>query len=86
MKKYGMTSDEFFSKKNSNWSASEMATEKFQNDVIGTALNRTMRETASTNWSKFEGQTNIVFYAENSIDQQGDDPQILPAWYSIKEL
>jgi len=57
MRKYGMTSDEFFSKKNANWSAVEMASDAFQEEVVGKALFRTMRETASTNWSKFEGQT-----------------------------
>ena len=35
MRKYGMTSDEFFSKKNSNWAAIEMASDEFQEEVIG---------------------------------------------------
>ena len=61
MRKYGMTSDEFFSSKNAQWSAKEMASDAFQNDVVGTALKRTMRETASTNWSKYESQTNNWF-------------------------
>ena len=70
MKKYGMTSDEFFSKKNSNWAATEMASDAFQNDVIGKALNRTTRETASTNWSKFEGQTlNWYRYLAKKIEE-----------------
>jgi hypothetical protein len=70
MRKYGMTSDEFFSSKNAQWSATEMATDKFQNDVIGTALKRTMRETASTNWSKYESQTNNWYrYLAKKIEE-----------------
>lgn len=57
MKKYGMTSDEFFSTKNSNFAASEMATDAFQNEIIEAALMRTMRETASVNWSRLESQS-----------------------------
>ena len=70
MRKYGMTSDEFFSKKNANWSAVEMASDAFQEEVIGKALFRTMRETASTNWSKFEGQTgNWYRYLAKKIEE-----------------
>ena len=69
MKKYGMTSEEFFSKSKSNWSASEMATETFQRDVIEAALNRTMRETASTNWSRLEDQSgNFLRQAAKGIE------------------
>lgn len=46
-----------------------MATETFQRDVIEAALNRTMRETASTNWSRLEDQSgNFLRQAAKGIE------------------
>ena len=57
MRAYGVTPEEFFSRKDIGL---EMASEKFQNEVIDKAVFRAMRETASVNWSSLPGKEAIM--------------------------
>jgi len=57
MREYGMTPEEFFAPSKANWASVEMATDRFQNNVLEKAAYRTMRETASVNWSKLDKQS-----------------------------
>ena len=50
MREYGMTPEVFFSKNKENWAAVEMSSDKFM-ELLERATFRTMRETASVNWS-----------------------------------
>ncbi len=56
MRAYGITSEEFFSKGKDNWSAIEMTKPKFR-ELLEIAAYRTMRETASVNWSTLPGNS-----------------------------
>ena len=56
MKAYGMTPEEFFSRNKENWTAIEMSKPKFQ-EILEIAAYRTMRETASVNWSTLPGNS-----------------------------
>lgn len=58
MREYGMTAEDFFTPAKANWAAVEMATDRFQKNVLEKAAQRTMRETASVNWSTMKRQTN----------------------------
>lgn len=51
MREYGMKPQEFFHPHKRNWAAVEMASDKFKINVLEKAAHRTMRETASVNWS-----------------------------------
>ena len=55
MREYGVNPNVFFARKDA---AIEMATSKFRKDVLEKAVFRTMRETASVNWSTLEKQSN----------------------------
>jgi len=55
MREYGVNPTVFFARKDA---AIEMATSKFRKDVLEKAVFRTMRETASVNWSTLEKQSN----------------------------
>ena len=61
MREYGMTMEDFFRPGRANEAAVEMATDKFQKNVLEKAVYRTMRETASVNWSRLQKQTNNFF-------------------------
>lgn len=56
MREYGMTFEQFFDPKKANWSAVEMASDRFQKNVLDKATFRTLRETASVNWSTLPGR------------------------------
>ena len=61
MREYGMTVEDFFRPGRANEAAVEMATDRFQKNVLEKAVYRTMRETASVNWSRLQKQTNNFF-------------------------
>jgi len=61
MREYGMTAEDFFRPGRANEVAVEMATDRFQKNVLEKAAYRTMRETASVNWSRLQKQTNNFF-------------------------
>ena len=61
MREYGMTAEDFFRPGRANEAAVEMATDRFQKNVLEKAVYRTMRETASVNWSRLQKQTNNFF-------------------------
>ena len=63
MREYGITAEDFFAPQKANWAYVEMATDRFKNNVLEKAAFRTMRETASVNWSRLQGQTNNWFRA-----------------------
>ena len=58
MREYGMTAEDFFRPGRANEAAVEMATDRFQKNVLEKAAYRTMRETASVNWSRLNKQSN----------------------------
>jgi hypothetical protein len=60
MREYGMTFEEFFNPTKANWSAVEMSTERFQKNVLDKATFRTLRETASVNWSTLPGKESLI--------------------------
>jgi hypothetical protein len=60
MREYGMTFEEFFNPTKANWSAVEMSTERFQKNVLDKAVFRTLRETASVNWSTLPGKESLI--------------------------
>lgn len=60
MREYGITFEEFFDPKKANWSAVEMASDRFQNNVLDKAAFRTLRETASVNWSTLPGRESLI--------------------------
>mgnify|MGYP003647212615 FL=1 len=60
MREYGMTFEQFFDPKKANFSAVEMASDRFQNNVLDKAAFRTLRETASVNWSTLPGKESLL--------------------------
>ena len=65
MREYGQSYGEFMSRPD-KWA--EMATEKFQGDVISRALDRTLRETASKSWQDKKG-SNFALWGAKLIEQ-----------------
>ena len=57
MRAYGQTPEEFFKRSDA---ALEMASDKFQKEVLDKAVFRTLRETASVNWSSLPGKESLV--------------------------
>lgn len=57
MRAYGETPEKFFARKDVGL---EMASAKFQEEVLDKAVFRTMRETASVNWSSLPGKEAIL--------------------------
>ena len=60
MREYGMSFEQFFDPKKANFSAVEMASDRFQNNVLDKAVFRTLRETASVNWSTLPGKESLI--------------------------
>ena len=60
MREYGMTFEQFFDPKKANFSAVEMASDRFQKNVLDKAVFRTLRETASVNWSTLPGKESLI--------------------------
>ena len=57
MRAYGETPEKFFARKDV---ALEMASDKFQEEVLDKAVFRTLRETASVNWSSLPGREGLL--------------------------
>jgi len=57
MRAYGQTPEEFFKRSDA---ALEMASDKFQKEVLDKAVFRTLRETASVNWSSLPGKESLI--------------------------
>lgn len=57
MREYGITPEQFFKRPDA---ALEMASDRFQTNVLDKAAFRTMRETASVNWSTLPGRESLL--------------------------
>ncbi len=72
MKEYGVSPDQFFARKDVSL---EMASAKFQERVVDRALFRTMRETASVNWSTLPAN-NAFRAAAKKIEQITNNTEV----------
>jgi len=60
MREYGKTFEQFFDPSKAAENALEMASDRFQNNVLDKAVFRTLRETASVNWSTLPGKESLL--------------------------
>ena len=60
MREYGMTFEKFFDPAKAADTALEMSSDRFQKNVLDKAVFRTLRETASVNWSTLPGKESLI--------------------------